>query len=45
MSAAGPHISTIFGEALECASPAEQAAYLDHACGGDAALRARVEAL
>jgi len=45
MSAVGRHPLSIFGEALECASPAEQAAYLDSACGGDTALRARVEAL
>jgi len=45
MSAVGRHPQSIFGEALECASPAEQAAYLDRACGGDTALRARVEAL
>jgi tetratricopeptide (TPR) repeat protein/serine/threonine protein kinase len=36
---------SIFGEALECASPAEQTACLDRACAGDTALRARVEAL
>src|SRR5262245_66367059 len=45
MSAAGPRVFTIFGEALDCASPAEQTAYLDRACGSDTALRARVEAL
>jgi serine/threonine protein kinase/tetratricopeptide (TPR) repeat protein len=36
---------TVVGEALELTDPAERAAYLDHACGGDAGLRARVEAL
>jgi hypothetical protein len=36
---------TIFLTALEKASPTERAAYLDAACAGDAALRARVEAL
>jgi tetratricopeptide (TPR) repeat protein/serine/threonine protein kinase len=45
MSDAGRNVKAIFGEALDCASPAEQAAYLDRACGGDPALRARVEAL
>jgi serine/threonine protein kinase len=45
MSNAGRNVKIIFGEALDCASPAEQAAYLDRACGGDTALRARVEAL
>jgi WD40 repeat protein/tetratricopeptide (TPR) repeat protein len=37
--------SQIFGHALKLATPAEQAAYLDQACGGDASLRAAVEAL
>jgi hypothetical protein len=36
---------TIFTEALERATPGERASYLDAACGGDRALRARVEAL
>src|SRR5713226_5550287 len=36
---------TIFGEALEQPDPAARAAYLDRACGGDAALSQRVEAL
>src|SRR5262245_62992813 len=35
----------IFCDALELASPAERAAYLDRACGGDADLRRRVERL
>src|SRR5215471_1040814 len=39
------HCLTIFGEALECASPQERAAYLDRACGQDSELRARVEEL
>src|SRR5438067_10701915 len=38
-------LMAIFGEALECAAPADREAYLGRACGGDAALRARVEAL
>src|SRR5262245_15497576 len=45
MSDPNRHIQTIFGEALGCGSPEERAAYLDGACGGDPALRARVEAL
>jgi eukaryotic-like serine/threonine-protein kinase len=45
MSDASPQILTIFGEALECASADDLVAYLDRACGGDVALRARVEAL
>src|SRR5438105_14231675 len=36
---------SIFMEALEKDGPAERYAYLDEACGGDAALRQRVEAL
>src|SRR5262245_11656302 len=35
----------LFMEALDRASPADRAAYLDVACGGDSALRERVEAL
>ena len=35
----------IFDEALGKKAGAERAAFLDHACGGDAALRARVERL
>src|SRR5262245_59083587 len=40
-----PKVVTIFGQALECASPEEHAAYLQRACQGDPALRARVEGL
>src|SRR5215468_1909896 len=39
------HCLTLFGEALECASSQERAAYLDRACGQDSTLRARVEEL
>ena len=35
----------VFSSALERAIPAERAAYLDGVCGGDAEMRARVEAL
>jgi len=35
----------IFSEAVELTSAAERAAYLDRACGGDPALRCRVEGL
>jgi tetratricopeptide (TPR) repeat protein/serine/threonine protein kinase len=45
MNDADRHILTIFGEALDAPSLEAQAAYLDKACGGDAALRERVEAL
>ncbi len=40
-----PKLMTIFAEALERTDPAARAAYLDVACGDDAALRRRVEAL
>src|SRR5262245_24211254 len=36
---------TLFLTALEKEDPAQRAAYLDEVCAGDAALRARVEAL
>ena len=36
---------TIFGEATQRADPAERAAFLEAACGGDKVLRRRVEAL
>src|ERR1022692_3204365 len=35
----------IFNSALERTTPAERAAYLDGACGDDAELRSRIEAL
>jgi serine/threonine protein kinase/tetratricopeptide (TPR) repeat protein len=35
----------LFAAALEIDAPAERSAYLDRACGGDDALRARIEAL
>lgn len=35
----------IFQEALDHSDPLQRRAYLDQACGGDAALRARIEAL
>jgi WD40 repeat protein len=40
-----PDIKEIFVEALDLASDAERAAYLDRACAGSTAVRARVEAL
>jgi hypothetical protein len=40
-----PGLVTIFAEALERSDPAERAAYLDRACGGNAVLRAQVEQL
>jgi len=36
---------TLFAEALALSDPAERAAFLEQACGGDATLRRRVEAL
>jgi WD40 repeat protein len=38
-------LMTIFGEALEQPDATARATYLDQACGGDASLRRRVEAL
>jgi len=43
--AASPDVKSVFGKALELATPADRAAYLDQACGGDAALRGKVEGL
>ena len=38
-------VETVFGEAMAIGPPAERAAYLDQACGGDDALRRQVESL
>src|SRR6188508_22578 len=43
--AISPEIKSIFGQALEQPSPAERAAFLDRACGPNAAVRAEVEGL
>jgi WD40 repeat protein/serine/threonine protein kinase/tetratricopeptide (TPR) repeat protein len=40
-----PDVKSIFCEALDLCSEAERVAYLDRACGADAELRGRVEAL
>jgi serine/threonine protein kinase len=45
MADAKPDVRAIFCEALDQKSPEEIAEYLDAACGGDADLRAQVEAL
>ena len=45
MLSASPRLMTIFTEALDQPDAAAQAAYLDRACGEDAELRRRVEAL
>src|SRR5689334_7931010 len=39
------HLEQVFTDALARATAAERAAFLDHACGGDADLRRRVEGL
>jgi hypothetical protein len=44
MSDASLKVMEIFWDALDCATPAEQTAYLERACGGDTVLRDRVEA-
>ena len=40
-----PDVKSIFGRAIEISSPADRAAYLDHACGNDRRLREEVESL
>ena len=40
-----PRANDVYLQALELRSPDERAAYLDHACAGDAAFRAEVEEL
>jgi hypothetical protein len=45
MHDASPEMMSLFCAALERPSADERAAYLDAACGQDAALRARLEAL
>jgi tetratricopeptide (TPR) repeat protein len=45
MADVSPHLMTLFTAALERPPGPERVAYLDGACGGDAALRAEVEAL
>ena len=45
MTPARPDVKAIFTEALKLPEGSERAAYLDRACGGDAGLRRRVEAL
>jgi len=45
MEDAGPEMVSIFAGALERSTDEERAAFLDEACGGDAALRRRIEAL
>jgi len=45
MNASGKDVKAIFTEALRLPERSQRAAYLDRACGGDAGLRRRVEAL
>ena len=45
MSDADPGLMTLFAEALLKPDPADRATFLAGACGGDTALRARVEGL
>src|SRR6476660_9684553 len=45
MADVSPHLMTLFTAALERPPGPDRAAYLDVGCGGDAALRAEVEAL
>ena len=40
-----PNANAIFGQALECATPAERQAFCDQACGDDRDLRQKVEQL
>jgi hypothetical protein len=37
-------VMEIFWDALECAPPAEQTAYLERACGGDGGARGKLSA-
>jgi hypothetical protein len=45
MGTVKPSLREIFADAAEIAEPAARAAFLDHVCQGDGALRARVEKL
>jgi serine/threonine protein kinase/tetratricopeptide (TPR) repeat protein len=45
MAGPEPQLRELFSKALECQTAEEQAAFLDQACQGDAALRARLEEL
>ena len=45
MNPSEAEVKTIFCEALNHPAGADRAAYLDHACGNDAALRLQVESL
>jgi hypothetical protein len=45
MNAVNPQVKSIFGQALAIDGTEERAAYLEQACGADAALRAEVKNL
>ena len=42
MSDASLKVMEIFWDALDCATPAEQTAYLEGACGGDGGARGKL---
>src|SRR5262245_51461631 len=45
MTSSTPDVKSVFGRAVEIASPVERAAFLDEACAGHPAVRAEVEML
>src|SRR5438128_9722254 len=45
MTAPAADVKSLFGKALELATPADRAAFLDEACAADPALRREVEGL
>jgi serine/threonine protein kinase len=45
MTSPSPDAKSVFGRAAEIPSPAERAAFLDHACAGHPAVRAEVDTL
>src|SRR5262249_13834415 len=45
MSRPSPDVKSVFGRAVEIATPAGRAAFLEEACAGHPAVRAEVEAL
>ena len=45
MTTPADRVKAVFDQAAEIAPPADRAAFLDNACGGDAELRVRVEVL
>ena len=45
MNPTDPKVETILARAVDIAAPAERQAYVEQACGGNAALREQVERL